>query len=152
MHRGVLLVAAAVGAACSSPSGPSSLSVEATLDRTQLRAGEAVNVSTEIRNTGQVALRIPGGPLVAFVEVRNSADRVVFFGRSGSFSATGYSPRILEPGERASDAPAWASEILGANAQLAPAGVYRIRAGVPVGTTAGDYVFSEPLELTVTAP
>ena len=85
MRHGVAVsLLTVVVSACSSPNGPSALSVEATLDRTVVPSGEVVSVSTEIQNTGQVALRIPGGPLVAFVEVRNSVNHVLVFGRCGS--------------------------------------------------------------------
>ena len=79
---------------------------------------------------------------------RYSAGKVVFFGRSGTFTMEGYPPRILEHGERVTDAPLWGGGVVGPTTVTADPGSYRIRATVLlVGN--GDYVFSAPLDVTL---
>jgi len=82
------------------------------------------------------------------VVTRYSAGKVVFFGRSGTFTMEGYPPRILEHGERVTDAPLWGGGVVGPTTVTAEPGSYRIRATVLlVGN--GDYVFSAPLDVTL---
>ena len=66
------IVVLLAGASCGDSSAPTSLDVRATVSRAQYRAGDSVSVAVEIENTGEGALRIPGG-FPAFLEVRNSA-------------------------------------------------------------------------------
>jgi hypothetical protein len=142
----------ASGVGCSDPSAPSSLSVSASLDRTRARPGDAITVATEALNTGEVAVRLPG-KLYAMLEVRDAANRVVFFGRSGTFTMELPPPRVLEPGERVTDRPFWAVVVVGTSTSQAPPGVYRVRAAVSVlGGKKVHYFFSEPMEVTVEAP
>ena len=144
----VVVALALLGASCRDSGAPMSLDIRATLQRAQYRTGDSVTVAVEIENTGEGALRIPGG-LFAFLEVRNAGGKVVFFGRSGTFLAVLPPPRILERGERVTDAPIWGGVVVGpANVTPEP-GKYRVRAAVTV-LGKGDYVFSAPLDVTLT--
>jgi len=143
----IVVVLALVAASCRDSTAPTSLDVRATVSRAQYRAGDSVTVAVEIENTGEGAVRIPGG-LPAFLEVRNSAGKVVFFGRGGTFAMVGYPPHILEQGERVTDAPLWGGVVVGPSTVTAEPGSYRVRAAVLlVGN--GDYVFSAPLDVTL---
>ena len=135
-----------VSAACSDASAPASVAVRATIERTQVRIGEAVRVPVEVENTGAKAVRINGGDAVAFLEVRNSSGTVVFFGRSGTFDVT--TTTILDVGERVSDTPVWSGELMGPSSLTSQPGTYTIRAAVPIGSK-GSYALSEPLEVTL---
>ena len=78
---------------------------------------------------------------------RYSAGKVVYFGRSGPFTMEGYPPRILEHGERVTDAPLWRRRRWPTTVTAEP-GSDRIRTTVLlVGN--GDYVFSAPLDVTL---
>ncbi len=143
----IVVLLALAGASCGDSSAPTSLDVRATVSRAQYRAGDSVSVAVEIENTGEGALRIPGG-FPAFLEVRNSAGKVVFFGRSGTFAMVGYPPRILEHGERVVDPPLWGSVVTGPSTVTAEPGSYRVRAAVML-VGKGDYVFSAPLDVTL---
>ena len=134
-------------AACSDSNAPTSLAVRATLERTQVRIGEAIRVPVEIENTGAKAVRINGGDAIAFLEVRNSSGAVVFFGRSGTFTLPA-GTTILDVGERVSDAPVWSGELMGPATTTPQPGTYQIRAAVPVGSK-GNYVLSNPLEVSL---
>ena len=68
----IVVLLGLAGASCGDSSAPTSLDVRATVSRAQYRAGDSVSVAVEIENTGEGALRIPGG-FPAFLEVRNSA-------------------------------------------------------------------------------
>ena len=139
---------ALVGASCGDSTDPAtSVAVRASLDRTQYRAGDTVSVPVEVENIGDRAVRISGN-LAAFLEIRNAAGKVVFFGRSGAFAMVGYPPRVLEPGELVSDRPFWAGVVVGPASSVAEPGTYRVRAAVRV-LAARDYAFSSPLEVTI---
>ena len=144
-----LVIAAFVcaGGGCRDSNAPASIAVRATLERTQVRVGEAIRVSVEVENTGAKAVRINGGNVIAFLEVRNSSGTVVFFGRSGSFTLPALTT-TLDVGERVSDAPVWSGELMGPSTVTPQAGAYRIRAAVPVGSK-GKYVLSEPLDISL---
>ena len=143
----VVVALALVGASCRESSAPTPLDVRATVARLQYRAGDTVSVPVEVENTGDAAVRI-NGSLPAFLEVRNAAGKVVFFGRSGTFAMVAYPPRILEPGERVADTPLWGGVVVGPSNITAEPGRYRIRAAVLVGGRR-DYVFSAPLDITL---
>jgi hypothetical protein len=132
--------------ACNDSAGPTSVSVRATLESAQVRIGTPVRVVVDVENTGSRAVSINGGDAIAFLEVRNSAGTVVFFGRSGPFDPT--TRTTLDVGERVSDTPVWSGEPVGRNVSTAQPGTYRVRAFVPVGSR-GNYVFSDPLEVTL---
>ena len=57
----IVVLLALVGTSCRDSSAPTSLDVRATISRAQYRAGDSVTVAVEIENTGEGALRIPGG-------------------------------------------------------------------------------------------
>ena len=145
----MIVALALIGSSCQDSNAPArSLAVRATLERTQYRAGESVSVPVEIENTGEGLVRIPGGSIVAFLEVRNAAERVVFFGRSGTFVMPASGTRFLEPGERVTDKPVWSGQVLGPPDVTADPGTYRLRAAVAVGDKA-DYVLSDPVDVTI---
>ena len=146
-RRSFLVAFSLASVACSDSNAPTSIAVRATLERTQVRLGETVRVPVEVENTGSKAVQINGGDAIAFLEVRNASGTIVFFGRSGTFSAP--STTILDVGERVSDAPAWTGELMGPATVTAQPGAYRIRVAVPVGSK-GKYVLSEPLDVTLT--
>ena len=137
-------VCASVG--CSDVNAPTSIAVRATLENAQVRTGNPVRVSVEVENTGSKAVSINSAPAIAFLQVRNAAGTVIFFGRSGAFDVK---PRtILDIGERVSDDPVWSGELMGP-ADVSPRpGTYQIRAAVPIGSK-GSYVLSDPLEITL---
>jgi hypothetical protein len=143
------LIAAFVcaAAACADSSAPTSIAVRATLERPQVRIGDAVRVPVEIENTGAKAVRINGGNTIAFLEVRNSSGTIVFFGRSGIFTLSS-TTTTLDVGERASDAPVWSGELIGPDSFTPQPGRYRIRAAVAVGSNA-KYILSDPLDVTL---
>jgi len=146
----MVVAMALTGSSCEDSNAPSrAVAVRATLERTQYRAGESVSVPVEIENTGEGLVRIPGGSIVAFLEVRNAAGRVVFFGRSGTFVMSASGTRFLEPGERVTDKPVWSGQGVGPAADVtADPGTYRLRAAVAVGNKA-DYALSDPLDVTI---
>ena len=143
----IVVLLTLAGTSCRDSSAPTSLDVRATLSRAEYRAGDSVTVAVEIENIGEGALQIPGG-LPAFLEVRNAAGKVVFFGRSGTFAMIGYPPRILEHGEQVTDAPLWAGVVVGPSVVIAEPGTYRIRAAVML-VGKGDYAFSAPPDVTL---
>jgi hypothetical protein len=139
---------ALVGSSCGDSTAPaSSVAIRATVDHTPYRAGETVAVRVEVENIGDRALQISGN-MASFLEVRNAAGNVVFFGRSGTFVMVLYPPRILEPGETVSDRPLWAGVVAGPASAVAEPGTYRVRAAVRV-LSPRDYAFSSPLEVTI---
>ena len=156
----VVALTGVLTSACSDATAPvPAVAVRATIDRTQFRVGDEVTFATEVRNEGNAAARVPGFPTV-FLEVRDAENRVVFFGRSGTFAAVAYPPRILEPGEQLTDSPIWATRVIGPSASAAPAGEYRVRAAVLLLTEnafvrkalGSGYVFSEPIPIRIVAP
>ena len=147
---GLVVVALTLtGAACRDSTGPATaLDVRASVARLQYRVGDTVTVPVEIENTGARAVQIPGS-LYSFLEVRDAAGKVVFFGRSGIFTMVAYPPRTLEPGERVNDVPFWGGVVIGPAQSVAAPGTYRLRAAVhPRGKNA-HYVFSAPLDVRI---
>ena len=139
---------ALMGASCRDSNAPApSVAVRASVDRLQYHVGDSVGVPVEVENISDRAVRISGN-LAAFLEVRNAAGKVVFFGRSGVFAAVAYPPRVLEPGELINDRPWWGLVVIGPASSVAEPGTYRVRAAVRV-LSARDYTFSSPLEVTI---
>ena len=155
--RGALLGGALLLApGCSPATGPvPALRVTAALDRSQAAVGDTVTILVEAVNAGDRPLRVPGGGGVAFLEVRDAEGRVVEFGRRlGPTIMIGYPPRELAPTERLSDRPRWAGELRAPAGAVAPPGVYRVRAAVPVLGVGGRprYAYSNAVEVRLTAP
>ena len=131
------------------------IAVRATIDRTQFRVGDEVTIRAEVRNEGAAAARVPVPSTM--LEVRDASNRVVFFGRSGTFAAIGYPPRIVGPGDVVTESPMWATHVVGLTGGDAPAGTYRVRVAVlllrrsdyVIDAASVRYVFSEPIEVSV---
>ena len=145
----LLLGLAATAGACGRVTEPDArLQVVATASRAQVAIGGTVRLDVVVTNASGRPLRIPGGaPTV--VEVQDAGGRVVAFGRFQLLALSAPAPRTLAPGASVQDHVPWAGEL--AAGGRAPAGVYRLRAAVPVLETRGAYAYSAPVTVDLVA-
>ena len=145
----LLLGLAATAAACRSVTQPDArLEVFATAAQAQVPIGETVRVDVVVTNASGRPLRIPGGA-PTFVEVQDADGRVVAFGRFQILALSAPPPLTLAPSASVQDHVPWAGEL--AAGGRAPAGVYRLRAAVPVLESRGAYAYSAPITVDLLA-
>jgi hypothetical protein len=146
-----LAIATLFAGACRSASEPAAVpTVRASVAQSTVTAGQAVLVDVTVTNETSVPMEIFGGPM-AFLEVRDAADRVVAFGRFEVFDMALRPPLRLGPGETRTDRAPWAGELTGETRRRAPPGTYQLRAAVAV-VSASARVYSAPVTVVLTPP
>jgi len=147
MRPSLSLIALVFAAACQGAVAPVVLpSVSATVAQAEVPVGQTLTVDVMLTNDTSRPIEIPTP--MAWLEVRDTAGRVVAFGRFGTMTMQKISDTRLEPGATATDRLRWVGE-QNASSTRAATGTYSVRAAVAVRGAGGAWAYSPPVTVVL---